>query len=89
MRLTTAVFPARAGMNRTGPTREYRSDRVPRASGDEPWRVLEWSGHVLGLDWPAVRVLLDAAGGALDAGLLRGLRVMEREVVRVWRGRRD
>ena len=51
--------------------------------------MLEWSGQVLGLDWPAVRVLLDAAGIALDAALLCGLRVMEREVVRVWRERRD
>ena len=33
--------------------------------------------------------LLNAAGIALDAALLGGLRVMEREVVRVWRERRE
>ena len=50
---------------------------------------MEWSGHVLGLDWPAVKVLLDAAGITLDAALLDGLRAMEREVLQVWRERRD
>ena len=55
----------------------------------DQWRILEYSGVALGLDWPAVRVLLDAAGIALDAALLGGLRTMEREVVRVWRERRE
>ena len=50
--------------------------------------MLEWSGHVLGLDWPAVKVLLDAAGITLDAALLDGLRTMEREVLRIWRANR-
>lgn len=49
---------------------------------------MEYSGQALGLDWPSVKVLLDAAGLTLDAALLAGLRAMEREVVRVWRERR-
>ena len=49
---------------------------------------MEWSGHALGLDWPAVKVLLDAAGIALDAALLGGLRTMEREALQVCRERR-
>ena len=49
---------------------------------------MEWSGHVLGLDWPAVKVLLDAAGITLDAPLLDGLRTMEREALQVWREQR-
>ena len=55
----------------------------------DQWRVLEYSGQALGLDWPAVKVLLNAAGLTLDAALLAGLRAMEREVVRVWWGRRE
>ena len=51
----------------------------------DQWRILEYSGQALGLDWSAVKVLLDAAGIALDAALLGGLRVMEREALRVWR----
>ena len=49
---------------------------------------MEWSGHVLGLDWPSVKVLLNAAGITLDAVLLDGLRAMEQEVLQVWRERR-
>ena len=55
----------------------------------DQWRILEYSGQALGLDWPAVKVLLDAAGIALDAARLGGLRVMEREALRVWRERRE
>ena len=49
---------------------------------------MEWSGQALGLDWPSAKVLLDAAGLALDAVLLDGLRTMEREVLRIWRANR-
>ena len=54
----------------------------------DQWRLLEWSGHALGLDWPAVKVLLDAAGIALDAPLLDGLRTIERAALQVWREER-
>ena len=50
---------------------------------------MEWSGHAVGLDWLAVKVLLDAAGIALDAALLDGLRTMERAAVQMWRERRE
>ena len=50
---------------------------------------MEWSGRALGLDWPAVKVLLDAAGIALDAALLDGLRMMERAALQVWREKRE
>ena len=47
------------------------------------WPVNQWPGHVLGLDRPAVKVLLDAAGigrkyaEALPPSLERGLQRME------------
>ena len=49
---------------------------------------MEWSGHALGLDWPAVKMLHNATGIALDAALFGGLRTMEREALQVWRERR-
>jgi len=54
------------------------------------WRVVadQWrigpAGHPLGLDWPAVEVLLRAAGIALDAALLGRLRVIESSVLEVF-----
>ena len=40
-------------------------------------------GGVLGLDWPAVKVLLQAQGVKLTRRLVRGLRMMEREARQV------
>ena len=54
----------------------------------DQWRLMEWSGHALGLDWPAVKMLHNATGIALDAALFGGLRTMEREALQVWRERR-
>ena len=54
----------------------------------DQWRLMEWSGRAPGLDWPAVKVLLNAAGIAFDAALLDGLRMMERTTLQVWREER-
>ena len=54
----------------------------------DQWR-LGPLGIVLGLDWPAVDVLLRSSGITLDAALLEGLRVMEGAVLEVWAERRD
>ena len=35
-------------------------------------------GGLLGIDWPAVKVLLEAHGVALDATLVAALRIVER-----------
>ena len=72
-----------------GPRPEHRDTLAAWLTVCDQWRVLGWPGQVLGLDWPAVKTLLDAADIALDAARLAGLRVMERDVVRVWRERRD
>ena len=49
----------------------------------DQWR-LGPMGIALGLDWPAVDVLLKALDIPLAAGLLAGLRTMEGEVLDVW-----
>ena len=49
----------------------------------DQWRIGP-DGRVLGLDWSAVRVLIEAGGGQLDAALRDGLRVMERTTRRIW-----
>lgn len=54
----------------------------------DQWRVGPM-GVVLGLDWPAVDVLLTASGTTLDAELLEGLRVMEGAVLETWAERRE
>ena len=41
-----------------------------------------------GLDWPAVKVLIDAGGGRLDVDVRRALRVMERTSRQIWDERR-
>ena len=53
----------------------------------DQWR-LGPAGVVLGLDWPAVDVLLRASGTSLDAELLDALRVMEGTVLDTWAERR-
>ena len=53
----------------------------------DQWR-LGPMGVVMGLDWPAVDVLLKASLVTLDAELLDGLRVMEGAVLEVWAERR-
>ena len=49
----------------------------------DQWRIGP-DGRALGLDWPAVKVLIEAGGEPLDAALRDGLRAMERHITRIW-----
>ena len=53
----------------------------------DQWR-LDPAGRAIGLDWPAVKVLIDAGGGRLDVDVRRALRVMERTSRQIWDERR-